>query len=629
MKLIFTILTILLSLNAFAQTPLSWQKVELEDKILTKVKSNLGNVLETNKFLVEVEAKVNDPGMPNFDDIVKKGAKVSDVKFDDSKGDYIAFSKVGLEIPVVEDFHKDNQQKLKEMYRYGEAFDLFKNLEEVSINVYLSDMLKPGEVEIAKNVVNNLKFPLGEIKPKIVYTTIKLEEKKLPPMTAEAAKKKADEDKKAAEEITLKDILDFLSRFGNAFGLIFATIILGISAWLLMKKYFQLKKDQLDAAKEEEKVPEVVPEAPVEEIVAELIPQFVLSSQENFERLRTYLKAQPKDAMVMIKNWINSSSESNQLALRAVAQQFTDEELISLFTGLNDQEREIWSSKLDSFLDEENLAQANQFISEEVVRTMIDPGKVSDIELIDLVIGLPLDIACRYVVEKPESGKVLMNLITPQQITKILNRLPEKDANTVLANSLDLDFVGVQDGFKAFKQDLKDFIAVQKQRPFNSKIMQMVGDFNPLKETLLYSFLAKSGLQDEMLKTAKSSIPFDCISRLPKEIIKDLMQSYPIAKKVQFLSVCDEDMKQDYLKAFAEEGSTARQMLNLEFDSLNSDKATVSRLQLQKDMIVKEFVVFTRQYVGAHKEIEQDVEFAVNDWIQTFDSKKPDLKIVA
>ena len=165
MKLIFTFFVFLISLTALAQTPLSWQKVELEDKILIKVKSNLGNVLETNQFLVEVEAKVNDPGMPNFEDIVKKGSKVSDVKFDDSKGDYIAFSKVGLEIPVVEDFHKDNQQKLKEMYRYSEAFDLFKNLEDVSINVYLSDLLKPGEVEIAKNVVNNLKFPLGEIKP--------------------------------------------------------------------------------------------------------------------------------------------------------------------------------------------------------------------------------------------------------------------------------------------------------------------------------------------------------------------------------------------------------------------------------------------------------------------------------
>jgi hypothetical protein len=627
MKLIFAFLVFLISLSALAQTPLSWQKVELEDKILIKVKSNLGNVLETNQFLVEVEAKVNDPGMPNFEDIVKKGSKVSDVKFDDSKGDYIAFSKVGLEIPVVEDFHKDNQQKLKEMYRYSEAFDLFKNLEDVSINVYLSDLLKPGEVEIAKNVVNNLKFPLGEIKPKINFSTIKLEEKKLPPVALDDAKKK----EKPEDKLTLKDILNFVSRFGNALGLIFATIILGVSAWLLMKKYFQLKKDHVDAAKAEEKAAEevAVPEVPVEEVLPEPIPQFMLSSQENFERLRNFLKTQPKDGMVMIKNWINSANDNNQMALRAVAQQLTDEELISLFGGLNDHEREIWSSNLDKFMDDENLAHANQYISEEVVRTMIDPGKLKDIELIDLVIGLPLDIACRYVVERAESGKVFMNLITPQQITKILNRLPEKDANTVLANSLDFDFVGVQDEFAGFKKDLKDFIAIQKQRPFNSKIMQMMGDFNPLKESLLYSFLAKSGLQDEMLKTAKANIPFDCISRLPKEIIKDVMQSYPMVKKVQFLSVCDEEMKQDFLKAFAETGSTARQMLDLEFESLNSDKAGVSRLQLQKDMIVKEFVMFTRQYVIGHKEIEQDVEFAVNDWIQTFESRKPDLKIVA
>ncbi len=626
MKLIFTFFAFLISLTALAQTPLSWQKVELEDKILIKVKSNLGNVLDTNKFMVEVEAKVNDPGMPNFEDIVKKGAKVSDVKFDDSKGDYIAFSKVGLEIPVVEDFHKDNQQKLKEMYRYSEAFDLFKNLEDVKINVFLSDMLKPGEIEIAKNVVNNLKFPLGEIKPKINFTTIKLEEKKIPIPLVDPKKKP---EEKPEEKLSMKDILDFISRFGNALGLICATIILGVSAWLLMKKYFQLKKDLEDSAKEEQKAEEVVPEVPVEEVVPELVPQFMLSSQENFERLRNFMKSQPKDSTLMIKDWINSSSEENQLALRAVAQQLSDEELINLFSGLNDHERELWSANLDNFLDEENIAKANQHISEEVVRTMIDPGKIKDIELIDLVIGLPIDLACRYVVEKAESGKVLMNLITPAQITKILNRLPEKDANVVLANSLDFDFVGVQDNFMGFKKDLKDYIALQKQRPFNSKIMQMVGDFNPLKETLLYSFLAKSGMQEEMLKTAKGNIPFDCISRLPREIIKDLMQSYPMVKKVQFLSVCDETMKQDFLKAFAEEGSTARQMLNLEFDSLNADKASVSRLQLQKDMVVKEFVVFTRQYVSAHKEIEQDIEFAVSDWIQTFESRKPDLKIVA
>lgn len=627
MKLILSFLLLILSLTALAQTPLSWQKVELEDKVLVKVKANLGNVLEQNQFLVEVEAKVNDPGMPNFDDIVKKGSKVSDVKFDDSKGDYIAFSKVGLEVPVVEEFHKENQQKLKEMYRYSESFDIFKNLDEVKINVFLSDLLKPEQVEIAKNVVNNLKFPLGDLKPKINITSIKLEEKKVP--LPVVAPKKEEPKKKVEEPLTLKDILTFISRFGNALGLILATIILGVSAWLLMKKYFQLKKEA--EAKPEEEVAEDLP-PPLEEAmtaVVEELPSFALTSKENFERLRNFLKTQPNESMVMIKNWINTAAEETQLALKGLAQQLSDEELISLFAGLNDQERDKWRSSLDTFLSDEQLFASNRFMSEEVVRTMVDPGKVQDIELIDLVLSLPLDVSCRFVVEKEEQGKILMNLLTPPQITKILNRLSESDGDQVLANSLECDFTAIKDNFAQFKKDLKDYVNVQKHRPFNSKIIQMVGDFNPLKESMLYSLLAKSGMQDEMFKTARVNLPYDCITRLPRELIKDFMQAYPINKKVQFLSVCGDEMKADLLKAFADQGSTARQMLDLEFDNLTSDKATLARLQVQKDLVVKEFVTFVRQYLMSHKETEQDIEFAVRDWIQSFSSTRPDLKIVA
>lgn len=625
MKVFSTILLFMLSLAAFAQTPISWQKVELEEKVLHKVRTNLRNVLEQNQFLVEVEVQVNDPGMPNFDDLTKKGSKVSDVKFDDSKGDYIAFSKVGLEVPVVEEFHKDNQHKLKEMYRYNEAFDIFKNIDEVKIDVHLSDQLKPDQVEIAKNVVDSLKFTfLGDIKPKVNVKTLKLEEKKLPP----APIKK--EDAKPEEKLTLKDILNFISRFGNALGLIVATLILAIASWLLLKKYFQLKKDLADAKKKEEEEKEEVPppaEEPLQEVPAE--PEYALSSQENFGRLRHFMSTQPQDSMIMVKNWINNSTADNQMALKALAQQLSDEELMSVFKGLNDFERERWKDHLDQFMDDQQLAQANQYISEEVVRTMIDPGKVKDLELIDLVIGLSLDIACKYVVERPEQGKILMNLLTPVHIGKILNKLSEDKAEVVVAHSLDCDLSQVTDGFAGFKRDLNTFVAQQKRKPFNAKIMQMVGDFNPLKETLLYNFLAKSGMKEEMITTAKANIPYECIMLLSKDVMKDFMQAYPMNKKVQFLSVCEDDMKSVLLKSFADEGSSARQMIDLEFESLNSDKMAVSRLQLQKDTIVKEFVMYVREYLASHKEAEQEVEFAVNDWLQTFESQRPDLKIVA
>ena len=317
MKLMFRLLIMILILcgSAFAQTALEWQKVELEEKILHKIKSNLRNIIEPHQFFVEVDLTFNDPGMPNFDDLKKKGSKVSDVRFDDSKGDYIAFSKVGLEVPVVEDMHNDNQQKLKEMYRYQESFALFKNIEDVKITVFLSDLLTDDQVEFVKNVVNNLKFPVGDIKPKIVYTSLKLEKKKELPKTDQQAKAKAEEKKKD-DKLTLKDILEFISRFGNAIGLITATILFGLIAYYLLKKWEEIKKNLAKKPEEEKKPEEAV--AVVEEVTAPEIPAYMLSSQENIARLRHFIETSNYESMVMVKNWINDPTLSNQMALRAV-----------------------------------------------------------------------------------------------------------------------------------------------------------------------------------------------------------------------------------------------------------------------------------------------------------------------
>src|SRR5690606_22463912 len=168
---LFFLLVSLMSFTASAQYQnLSWQKLELEEKIQAKVRQNLRNVLEPSQYFLEVEVSYNDPGMPNFDDMKRKTAKVSDIAFDESKGDYIAFSKVGLEVPVVEEFGIDHQAKLKEMYRYMESFDIFKNVADVKLNIFFSDLLEEEQMTFAKNIINNLKCQVGDVKPKINFS---------------------------------------------------------------------------------------------------------------------------------------------------------------------------------------------------------------------------------------------------------------------------------------------------------------------------------------------------------------------------------------------------------------------------------------------------------------------------
>ena len=628
MKLILALVFILISNLVLAQTNIQWQKVELEEKIQNKIRTNLRNILEPNQYFIEVEVLINEPGMPNFDDLKKKGAKVSDIKFDDSKGDYIAFSKVGLEVPVVDDLFDDHQQKLKEMYRFQESFDLFKNITDVKVNVFTSDLLTPEQVQFAKTVVDNLKFPVGDIKPKVNFSSVKIEKKKedLKDLSLPAKKPEVEKEK----PLTMKDILDFVSRFGNAFGLILATVLFGVISFMLLKKWELINKPHQEAAKEEPKEEEKTEEETAAEIESSEEKMYALSSEENFARFRHFSQTSPSEAIILLKGWINEANEQSLSAIKAVAQQLTDEELVTLFKGLNDTEREQWKEHLDEFMDGKSLAIANKFVCEEVVRTMIDPGKVNDLDVIDLVLNLSLDVACKFVVEKPENGKILMNLLNPQMISKILNRLNESDANNIMMKSMDFDFAEVTDNFLHFKVELKAYMELQKRKPFNSKILQMVADFNPLKEILLYSYLGKSGMYDEMTLVAKQFLPFACIPLLPKDLLKDIMQSYPMAKKVQVLAVCESDLKAILTNAFAVEGSSARQMLDLEFDNISGNASTLSKFQAQKDTILKEFVQFCRDFVLTNKEYEQDISVLVGEWVRTMQSEeKANLKLVS
>jgi hypothetical protein len=628
MKLIIPIVFILFSNIVFAQTNIQWQKVELEEKIQNKIRTNLRNILEPSQYFLEVEVLINEPGMPNFDDLKKKGAKVSDIKFDDSQGDYIAFSKIGLEVPVVEELFDEHQQKLKEMYRFQESFDLFKNITDVKVNVFTSDLLTPEQVQFAKTVVDNLKFPVGDIKPKVNFASVKIEKKKEEPKALDQPVKKPEVEKE--KPLTMKDILDFVSRFGNAFGLILATILFGVISFMLLKKWELINKPEQQGTKAESKEDKTEEEAAAAENESAEDKMYALSSEENFARFRHFTQTSPSEAIILLKSWINEANEQSLSAIKAVAQQLTDEELVSLFKGLNDSEREKWKDHLDEFMDGKTLAIANKFVCEEVVRTMIDPGKVNDLDVIDLVLNLSLDVACKFVVEKPESGKVLMNLLNPQMISKILNRLNESDANNIMMKSMDFDFAEVTDNFSQFKVELKSYMELQKRKPFNSKILQMVSDFNPLKEILLYSYLGKSGMYDEMTSVAKQFLPFACIPLLSKELLKDIMQSYPMAKKVQVLTVCEEELKEVLINAFAVEGSSARQMLDLEFDNITGNASALSKVEAQKDTILKDFVQFCRDFVNSNKQYEQDIEVLISEWVRTMQSEeKANLKLVS
>jgi large-conductance mechanosensitive channel len=611
MTLILTfILTLSLCSGVFAQTSLEWQKVALEDKIANKIKAPLNGLLEQGQFMVEVEVKVSDPGPPNFDDLQKVGLKVSDIKFDDSKGDYIAFSKVGLEVPVIEKYFQENQMKLKELHRFNESYDVFKNIESVVVNVWLSDQISDDIVSVIKNIVNNIKLPTGEAKAKITFSDLKMQ--------------KAKAAAGSSRSMTLKDWIKWLGEFGNAIGLIVATILLGVFSFMLLKKWAdiqrelaELEKNDAEAVAEEEKALEEELEEESEDELT-LGEDFLESSaEENFARFKVFFDNSKSETVLMVKRWISEETESTGLALKAVAQQLSDEDLIEIFKGLNDIEREKWKNSLDEFLEAEHVKVANKFISEEVMREMIGPSKIQDIDLVDLLLTIRPEVACKFVKEKPEESKILMNLLTPQYSGKILDLLSEQEALEVITRSLDFDFSQVTDEFSAFKTELGLYRDRMERKPFNAKILQMLPDFNPLKEKMLYGFLAKEDMKEEMVKVAREYYPSDLVINLPKEFLKGAMQNYSISKKVQLLASLEAELKNTLMSSFAEEGSASREMLDLEFENLESDQLAMQRIKNKKDDIWTEFIHYIRESVRADDDYASEIEIIITSWVDS------------
>ena len=341
----------------------------------------------------------------------------------------------------------------------------------------------------------------------------------------------------------------------------------------------------------------------------------ILKTKMHFDRFTQLIHKNEIDAILLLKKWINELSLESVMALKAVSQQLDEDLLYKVFLKLNEEEREAWKTNVDGFLKGEDLVKANKFISEEVVRDSIAPQGVSDIELIDLLLSLDLEVAVNFVKSHSNEAPVLLNLLRPKVAGKILDKLDMEESKELITKSLVFDFDTVKDNFKSFKDTLKDFVVKSKRKPFNTKILQMLPNFNPNKEKMLYKVLAQENLQTDMKRAAADNFPSELVTKLPTAFLKSILQKYDQTIKVQLLASLDDDTKQLLLSTFAEEGSAAREMIDLEFENLENDAVAQARIKGQKDQLWKDFVTFVRSEIKEDEKWGSDIHMIVTEWV--------------
>lgn len=610
---------------AFTTHSLTWQKLALEEKVQRKVSASIGPLLKDNQYMVEVNAEITDPGAPNFGNDNPTGTRVSDLKLEESRGDYIAFSKVGLEVPVVDKFLDEDRTKLMNLYRYNEAFDLFKNLDAIVVTVFLSDKLPADLFEIVKKVVSGSKLSVAGIKPAIKFESIPMEwvDPELAKKAAEAAKPKELADKKEVEpKIWAKDWFEWASRWGNAVGLILAALIIGLMALSLFKQWknfmenfaAQAKKDNEEENKEDKKNEDMAMSNQPSMIEEE--EEEDMATSQGFERFQQCLEQHPDDAVTIIRSWLNESDEQSLLALRAVSQLSSGEELEKLMNGLSEQQRDNWKSLLGTHLEPQELKAANKHIFQEVIKAFLVPSRIKDGELLNLVMELNSKSTSEFISKYPEQTGIILNILSPSIISKILLETDEETAEQWLMEGAEFPVKSMDEKVPALKTALQEYKASYGPSPFAQRIMTMIPSSSPSREKTLYRALSKAGNPGMIMEVAKKNFPSELIMDLPSSLIKEVVQSYPMAKRIELIHSRPIEVQDSLVDILAEKGTPAREMLDMELENIARDPSNSASIKSREEEIWQEFVKATRSTLSKNASYAGFTDQLVKEWGQ-------------
>lgn len=579
--------------------------------------------------------------------------RFSDVDPKDLPEDSILFSKLGLEAPLIDDFkdfqpsgkiiltygdlmkekgdnmaaasanlasaktkqarlraklealkNKPKPSAVEQIWKYNESVDIFKNLKSVKIRVQLSDEVGSGARDTIAEVLNNLNFNLGKIKPELKIEYVDMSES----------------FGKGFLSGTLKDLINFISKFSTMFGLIGGALVLGALAWLLFNRYEKLQESERQVAatammenqqsEDEDKDSDAGDMGGMMGMDGDLAAQGL----NGIERFKTFLSKNELDASLLVKKWIKIGEKEDINALRALVQQLENSDLSKVFAILTPEERNIWKSFLDKTIDADGIRRANLYISNQIVEEIIVPSAITDSETLDLLLKIKPDKAAAFVQENPEEGKILMNVMNTKFVAQIIDHIDKGRVDTIIDASLDYDESLVEQHLDSFKAKLREYQPAENKNPFLDRVRELIPISTPGKENALYKALGKTGEQDSLYDLAMQNFPAVLIPELPSFFLKEVLQKYPMSSKVEMLLSVDEGLRDHFVGIYAPVGSKANDMLELEFQKAEDDLLMQKNIRTNSEQIWKSFVSYTRRMIKSNKSINKDVDAILSEW---------------
>lgn len=579
------------------------------------------------------------------------------IKFSDEEPgadveDVVVFSKFGMEAPLIEDFNdfrpdgkiilsmsnnedkrqlealkadfekeeKRLQQQIEEykrrgrakptvveqMWRYNNSVDIFKNLTGVKILVRLSDAMKKDMRVKVENQVKKLNFNLGTVKPKIKfeYSIYTPKEKQEVP----------------SEYENLLKIIDYISKFSDVIAIVLGCILIGLVGNGLVNKYFALntgvtntgnfKMEGDQGSSEDEKdAMELAgggPGGPGGELGA--------LGLNGIERFKVYAETTPKEAMLLIKKWIALNDKQSSAALRALVQQVDNASLMGLFDRLSERDRDAWKGLLDKPLSNNELAIANDFISNQIVQSVIVPSLIDDPETYDLMLKIKPESIVEIYENEPQTAALIINSLNENFIGEVLGDCDQNIIEGVIKNAINVTPEDIRNGQDQIKNALVKYVEDSDRKPFVNKLVTILPTAKPEVEAHIYDSLVHHMGYAEFREVASSAFPAELVRELPENFLKATLSAYPLKKKIKMLLAIDEEMRTYFLSIFAPEGTKASDLVQIEFESYEKDEEAMKLIENESSALWKDFVDYTRDAIKADKQFKYEIDEILNEW---------------
>lgn len=588
-----------------------WQKNKLIQDINTKIERRLDPVIKDKKYLIDVSITTATPQKPDFSlggaKEQKKHVKFSNTAPEKSNGDYIVFSKFGLEVPTIanqEESSADKNQKSEYEYlwKYNQSLNIFQNIDDISIKLSLTDKLPEEKRNEIKEIVSKTDLGLGEIKPNYTFEYVNFE---LIP------------DEKALLE-EKKGALETLSRFSNAIGLILASLVLGIIGFMLMKKFEQIKKDEKskeagavanNAAPEDKKDNK-------NEMNLSSAPNESNETTSGIERFENYFDKSPEGATFLIKKWINSGTDEEKKALYLLVKSLENKTLVQIFERITLKERETWKQTLNEIkVQDFDAVASDQFINAQVVEEMIVPNMIDDQDLQEILMNLSDANAAQFIKGEQQLGAYLIELLSNKRVSSILNFMEPVFVKKLLKSASTITREDIQTKIDEMKMALEPFAKSNKENSLIQKICELIPLSSSHNDEALFESLREESATTAIKRMAQKYYPSFLLRELPEKNINALLANYPHQKKAQLIFTLDEMTKEHFLSSLGEKGSTIREMIEIEMENFEMDQENASKLEAQKGQIWEDFVVHARKIISSSFESQPAYLEKVNEWM--------------